>query len=100
MFQLFSSNPICTWGEKGAFALDSENKVIHAEADKVDHLVDSVGAGDTFIAGVILGLLQPCRDKKQAFAVALRLGCQLASRKVAQTGFQGLANKCSIPLTK
>jgi ketohexokinase len=51
----------------------------------IDQVVDTVGAGDTFTAGVIYGL-------SHGFDLldVLKFSCELAGRKVAQTGFDGL----------
>ncbi|KAI8344701.1 Ribokinase-like protein [Chlamydoabsidia padenii] len=76
----------CTWGEDGATCLTNTGNLLYAPALPVHQVVDSVGAGDTFIAGVIFGL---CR-KLDTFT-ALRFACEMASRKVGKTGFNGLA---------
>jgi len=78
---------VCTWGERGAYALrnDSpESPVIHCEAVKVA-VRDSVGAGDTFLAGFLFALLQ-----RASVARCLQYACTLAARKLAQYGFHGL----------
>ena len=49
--------------------------------------VDSVGAGDTFIAALIFALSRGAEP-----AQALRCGCAVAGRKVTQRGFSGLAS--------
>ncbi|KAI9313092.1 Ribokinase-like protein [Dichotomocladium elegans] len=76
----------CTWGSGGAFCLAPDGAEHHGPAIKLKQVIDPVGAGDTFIAGVIASLL--CgKDLMSTTAFA----CEIASRKVAQEGFGGLA---------
>merc|ERR1740123_2608938 len=49
---------ICTWGAHGAFGLDTAaNKAFFEPARKQATVVDSVGAGDTFLATCLHELL-------------------------------------------
>ena len=48
----------------------------------------TVGAGDTFIAGMLFGLT--CRAADWDLDRKLRFACELAGRKVGQEGFGGL----------
>lgn len=98
---------ICTWGENGASALvlqsgsnesqRSETYMIQAPAyicpDKP--IVDSIGAGDTFIAGVLFGFV--CRTdtgevvtRSWSLKQTLSFANGLAGRKILQDGFRGL----------
>ncbi|KAL1952437.1 hypothetical protein VTO42DRAFT_5477 [Malbranchea cinnamomea] len=82
----------CTWGEKGAASLDkSRMKYFHAPAftDTRLPVVDTIGAGDTFIAGVLYGLL--CHEDDYRIEAILDFANCLAGRKVTQEGFEGLA---------
>ncbi|KAI0167106.1 Ribokinase-like protein [Hypoxylon sp. FL1284] len=81
----------CTWGSDGASCLSlPSGKAVSRPAilpDQSISVVDTVGAGDTFIAGMLFGLL--CHqdwntERKVEFAV------QLATRKVQQDGFDGV----------
>lgn len=74
----------CTVGNQGAFAMDRNGELFFAEARKVK-VVDSIGAGDTFNAGMIDGLLNGL-DMEQC----LHRANQLAGSKVSQQGFAGL----------
>lgn len=58
---------MCTWGSEGAYALDMSSDgtrggsrdlpVLHAPAQPPPHgVVDTLGAGDTFTAALIVGL--------------------------------------------
>jgi len=78
---------ICGWGSKGAFALDATTGKHYFEAAaRVDSVVDSVGAGDTFIATSIFALAKGCDIQ-----AVLKCACAVAGGKVAQVGFSGLA---------
>ncbi len=76
---------VCTWGEEGAYARDAEGEDYHSPAFPPPEVVDTVGAGDTFNAGIIDALASGCTLEE-----ALRLGCRLAGRKVGQLGFDHL----------
>lgn len=71
------------WGSQGAFALDSENRIHESPAFPPAQVVDSVGAGDTFNAGVIDGVLRGL-----SIADSLRAASQLAGRKCGRLGFE------------
>uniref|UniRef100_A0A7S4RZS6 Carbohydrate kinase PfkB domain-containing protein n=1 Tax=Alexandrium monilatum TaxID=311494 RepID=A0A7S4RZS6_9DINO len=78
---------ICPWGSLGAFALDCATGQAHFQAArKLDKVVDSVGAGDTFVAACIFALLRGADA-----ATALLCGCSVAGQKVAQEGLSCLS---------
>lgn len=56
-------------------------------------LGSGVGAGDTFLAGVMYGLL--CRTEHWDIQRTVRFAVDLATIKVQQEGFDGLASKLS-----
>ncbi|GAA5805690.1 hypothetical protein HPULCUR_011213 [Helicostylum pulchrum] len=75
----------CTWGSKGASVLDFET-VHHATTHEIKQVKDTVGAGDTFNAGIIASLTKAhC-----SLPSALQFACTLATNKVAQQGFENL----------
>jgi ketohexokinase len=69
------------WGEAGAYSLDRDGRLFHSPAYPPPQLVDTLGAGDTFNAGVIDALLQG-----MALAEALQRACRLAGRKCGLPG--------------
>jgi ketohexokinase len=77
----------CTWGKDGAWAKREDNTVIHsATADNLE-VIDTLGAGDTFNAGMISHLSQ-----KKSVEQALTFATQLASKKCSQHGLNDLIN--------
>ena len=78
---------VVPWGVQGAFAVDDVGRGLHEPACVPDRVVDTTGAGDTFIAAVIYAILLG-----HTFANALRCACAIAGRKVSQVGFDGLSS--------
>jgi ketohexokinase len=77
----------CTWGVAGAVCLNREGRFAREAAYIPHRVVDTLGAGDTFNAGVIDGYLA-----RRDAATILRQACVLAGRKCGQPGFDGLAH--------
>ena len=75
----------CAWGDEGAAALDRQGKSYLHEAVVPEVVVDTLGAGDTFNAGII----SACMDGLDAEA-SLARACQLAGKKCGQSGFDNL----------
>lgn len=83
----------CTWGDKGATLLTkSDSTCISMPALAIPNaqIVDSIGAGDTFIAGMLFGIL--CHPNDWHQERKLQFATELASLKVRQDGFRGLGN--------
>ena len=76
----------CARGAAGAIALDRRGQVLRHPAVTPPRVVDTLGAGDTFNAGIISGYLAGL-DVARTLARA----CRLAGRKCGQHGFDGLA---------
>lgn len=77
----------CTWGAQGSRAYHS-GIIEHAKPLTTDvKVVDPVGAGDSFIAGVLFAL---ALHRGNTVSKALRLGIIVAEAKVQREGFQGL----------
>ncbi len=76
----------CTWGAAGAWHCDRDGRIVHTPAMPLAKVVDSIGAGDTFNAGVIDGLV---RGRSLADAVAH--GVELAAASLTIEGIGGEA---------
>jgi ketohexokinase len=76
---------VCTWGDQGAWARDRNSRDYHAPAYPPPEIIDTLGAGETFNAGLIHAIASG-----QTLAEALVHACQLAGKKVGQHGFGGL----------
>lgn len=76
---------VCAWGDKGASCMTASGELLHSDALQLEEVVDSRAAGDVFNAAWIHAMLngQQPRD-------CLRQACELAGRKCAQTGIEGL----------
>jgi ketohexokinase len=75
----------CTWGDKGASAIDSEGQRFHAPAFAPPLMVDTLGAGDTFNAGIIDQLL-----RGHTLELALIEASRLAGKKCGRYGLKNL----------
>jgi ketohexokinase len=80
-----SATLVCSWAEQGAFACDRNGRRYHSPAFVPDQVVDTLGAGDTFHAGLIRAMLEG-----SSLETALHSACELAGRKVAQYGLANL----------
>ncbi|XP_031551006.1 ketohexokinase-like [Actinia tenebrosa] len=76
---------VCPWGALGADGMDAHGEMVHSPAYPPHQLKDTLGAGDTFIAGVFRSLYNGCRLED-----ALKLGCKLAGYKCGIEGYDGL----------
>ncbi|XP_040080361.1 ketohexokinase isoform X3 [Oryx dammah] len=76
---------VCAWAEEGADALGPDGRLLHSNAFPPPHVVDTLGAGDTFNAAVIFSLSQGKNMQE-----ALRFGCQVAGKKCGLQGFDGI----------
>lgn len=75
-----ASRLVCAWGEAGAWAVDGQVEY-HSPAFAPVRVVDTLGAGDTFNAGMIDALV---RD--QDLPAALEQACRLAGQKCGHHG--------------
>ena len=76
---------ICAWGEQGAYALVNNN-FYKSDAHPPQTIIDTLGAGDTFNAGII-----QARLNKLNWQDSLDYANKLAGKKCAQLGFDNLA---------
>lgn len=77
---------VCAWGEQGAYALDRAGNCHHAPAYPPAEVVDTLGAGDVFNAGIIDALV-----RGKALSSALHDATRLAGKKCGIYGLDGLA---------
>jgi len=70
------------WGDEGAWAIEADGTLYHAPAVPPPQIIDTIGAGDTFNAGMIGALAAG-----QSLGEALAAACLLAGKKVGQVGF-------------
>lgn len=79
---------ICPWGIEGAIAVDNETDTHYAAlARPPPKIVDSLGAGDTFIAACIHSLCQ----QRTSLQEAIEFGCHVAGAKVGFEGYDQIA---------
>jgi len=81
----------CTWGEEGAAALDVRNDeclIFPSFRPFGTIAIDTIGAGDTFIAGILYSFLK--FDDEWDLARKLSFAIELAGRKVVREGFTQL----------
>ncbi|XP_046843219.1 ketohexokinase-like [Xenia sp. Carnegie-2017] len=76
---------ICPWGEQGAVGYICDGELYSSTAYPPVKVVDTLGAGDTFVAGVIY-----CMNQGMCLKDALEFGCKLAGMKCGIEGFDSL----------
>jgi ketohexokinase len=74
----------CSWGEQGAWGWHA-GQLLHSPAFPPAQIIDTIGAGDTFNAGLIHSL-----NRHGDLSEALAFACRLAGKKCGQTGFDRL----------
>ncbi|OHE95940.1 D-sorbose [Colletotrichum orchidophilum] len=87
-----ASLAMVTWGAEGAWCMSLKDRQLVKSPVKtpVKQVVDSVGAGDTFVAGMLYGLI--CQAETWDVAHKLGFAVALATLKVQREGFGGLGD--------
>ncbi|KAJ5968996.1 hypothetical protein N7501_005244 [Penicillium viridicatum] len=87
----------CTWGHDGAAALEPKTcKFAHVPAHTEEvGIADTIGAGDTFNAGLLYGLVYRSHDWD--FRKRLEFANLIAGLKVTQEGFADLQRALNFP---
>ena len=83
---------VCPWGDQGAAAI-YQGEVLTADALTDIRPVDTLGAGDTFVAGFLANAVRRGFTGDRNTGVikeSLRRGCELAGRKCEMYGYRGL----------
>lgn len=73
---------VAAWGEEGAYGLDASKSIRHASAQPPSRVLDTLGAGDTFNAGMI-----DAYAGKLPLQEAMAWACRLAGKKCGVYGF-------------
>ena len=76
---------LCTWGEQGAWLAPASGGLLHRPAETAEKAVDTLGAGDTFNAGII-----HARSQGLDWSASLDFASRLAAYKCGRYGFAGL----------
>lgn len=76
---------ICAWGEHGACARDTTGEIIISPSFPPPRMMDTLGAGDTFVASTICAL-----HRGHTVQEAIRFGCRMAGAKCGINGLVGL----------
>ncbi|XP_020801375.1 ketohexokinase [Drosophila serrata] len=82
---------ICPWGSDGAVCLDSSGNFHKCSSYQPEKVVDTLGAGDSFVAGFIKATFEDQRCLREAVDYANRI----ASRKIEGFGYDHI-NSLSI----
>ena len=80
--QLTNKQKILAWGETGSYANLTDDQIVFSPAVPTENIKDTLGAGDTFNAGIINAILSG-----QSLTQALKSANQLAAYKITVSGF-------------
>ena len=76
---------VCSLGDRGAVGISGDGVVVTADVCHPPRVVDTLGAGDTFNAGMIDAL-----QRGAGLQAAMQFACALAGAKCGQSGLHGL----------
>ncbi len=72
---------ICAWADLGACARLADGTIVQSPCFPPDKLVDTLGAGDTFVAGTLHKL-----NAEYSVEDSVTYGCQIAGIKCGKRG--------------
>ncbi|ELT97310.1 hypothetical protein CAPTEDRAFT_199965 [Capitella teleta] len=81
---------ICAWGETGAAAKRSSDPIVACSCYPPEIVVDTLGAGDTFVAASISVLSSHESTDNDVLLKAIDYGCRVAGAKCGGQGFDHL----------
>ncbi|XP_034253103.1 ketohexokinase-like [Thrips palmi] len=76
---------IVPWGEQGSMARCSDGTIVKAKAYPPEVVLDSTGAGDTYIAATVFSL-----SNGKSVSEAIDFGNEIAGAKCGMMGYRGL----------
>lgn len=79
------ANLTCGWGKNGAYAMSRNGSFLYSPAFVPKHTIDTLGAGDVFVAGIIHHL-----SHDNSLNAALNEASTLAGKKCGQYGLDNL----------
>ncbi|ALC49281.1 CG7328 [Drosophila busckii] len=83
-----SPSIICPWGSAGAVCLDSSGNFAEIRAHEPPQVVDTLGAGDSFLAGFI----HATYGLQQELQVAVDFANRVAGHKISKFGYDHIAD--------
>jgi len=83
--KLANTHAVCSWGTQGAWCKPANGKISHIPAIQLNKVMDTLGAGDTFNAGIIHALTE-----KQTLEEAVTFATTLAAKKCQQSGLDNI----------
>jgi len=83
--ELPNVNLVCTWGKEGTWLKQTGQSIEHVPAKKINPVIDTLGAGDTFNAGLIHSLIGQLSLKESVVYASI-----LAAKKCQQPGLDKL----------
>lgn len=78
----YSKKTIVAWGEQGAYGWMENETILHTPAFPPANVIDTLGAGDTFNAGVLDRFVD-----RASMHDCLQFACQIAGKKCGAVGF-------------
>ena len=85
LFQLGIKVIILTMGKKGALIINSEKSEL-IKPNKVEHIIDTTGAGDAFSAGFMYGFVRNCSFKFEDLKSNVIIGNMIAGKCIQELG--------------